>query len=454
MSIRARRDALRKSSIGIDSIRKSVTNLSEGLLSIGRQSSELLKQTRKTNIFKSKLIRQDAEFFKRRRENVLRRQREDELEASSVSGVTKRKGNVISRSTKGFLGRILDFVGTLIIGWALLNLPKIIKAFEKLFKLIRRVVGVFTGFLDGMSNFFESISTGVDDFLSQFKRFDFSADDKNIRETIDESEATVTKLNKDFIESVNDFARDKDIASAGQVAKDIGVADGVGDFDADDDFTPEQENELTNSIEGSENENLIAADFGIEGRVRGGRVKADMPVMVGENPDGTINDTTEILVPDQSGTIIPSDQLVLQDNEEVVADSVGDASNIEGVGSEETPLSVTPDKPSGSGSSTSAAAPPISSLDSDYDQGETKNKPASKNIVTQKIEKSIVPIKTEVNNNKLKGKRKPRTTLILSGQNNSSIAQIPSVPQKSTVKVISGHNSKQTLLDFQSVLLK
>ena len=91
MSIRTRRDSLRKSSIGIDSIRKSVTNLSQGLVSIGTRSSELLKQTRKTNLFKSKLIRQDAEFFKRRRENVLRRQREDELEASSVSGVTKRQ---------------------------------------------------------------------------------------------------------------------------------------------------------------------------------------------------------------------------------------------------------------------------------------------------------------------------------------------------------------------------
>ena len=133
MSIRARRDSLRKSSIGVDSIRKSVTSLSEGLVSIGRQSGELLKQTRKTNLFKSRLIRQDGEFFKRRRENVLRRQREDELEASSVSGVTKRQGNIIQKSTKGFLGRVLDFVGTLIIGWALLNLPKIISAFQKLF---------------------------------------------------------------------------------------------------------------------------------------------------------------------------------------------------------------------------------------------------------------------------------------------------------------------------------
>ena len=449
MSIRTRRDSLRKSSIGIDSIRKSVTNLSQGLVSIGTRSSELLKQTRKTNLFKSKLIRQDAEFFKRRRENVLRRQREDELEASSVSGVTKRQGNVIQKSTKGFLGRILDFVGTLILGWALLNLPKIIKAFEKLFKVITRVVGVFTGFIEGMSNFFESISTGVDNFLSQFKRFDFREDDKKIRETIDESEATVTKLNKDFVESVNDFAKDKDIASAGEVAKQIGVSEGVEDFELKekDGFTPEQENEVKNSIKGSVDENIALADFTpeIEGRAEGGEVSGRTPYIVGE-------EGPELFVPTGGGEIVPNDQLVPQDNEEMIADSIADASNIEGVGSEETPLSVTPEKPSDSRTATTTAAPLMSSFDSDYEQSNVENKPVSQKVEPQKLEKSITPIKREVN--KLKGKRKPRTTFIISGQNDMPSVQIPAIPQKSTVKVISGHNSKQTLLDFQSVILK
>ena len=223
MSIRSRRDSLSKSSLGIDSIRKSITSLSEGLVSIGKQSRELIKQTRRTNLLKSKLIRQDAEFFKRRRENVLRKQREDELEASSVTGVSKKQGNIIQRSTKGFLGRILDFVGTLILGWALINLPKIISAFQKLFGLINRVVSVFTGFISGMRNFFQSLGAGVDNFLSQINRFDFREDDKNIRETLDKTEQNLTKLNKDFAESVQTFARDKDIASADKVAAKAGL---------------------------------------------------------------------------------------------------------------------------------------------------------------------------------------------------------------------------------------
>ena len=58
----------------------------------------------------------DGEFFKRRRENALRRQREDELEASTITGVTKRQGSLVQKSTRGFLGRIMDFIGILLIG--------------------------------------------------------------------------------------------------------------------------------------------------------------------------------------------------------------------------------------------------------------------------------------------------------------------------------------------------
>ncbi|MEC8540196.1 MAG: hypothetical protein VXY51_10690, partial [Pseudomonadota bacterium] len=121
MSVSNRRNSLRKSSIGIESIRKSVSSLSEGLTAIGIKSRELLKQTREGNKFKSKLISQDAEFFKRRRENALRKQREDELEASTITGVTKRQGSLVQKSTRGFLGRILDFIGILLLGWAITN---------------------------------------------------------------------------------------------------------------------------------------------------------------------------------------------------------------------------------------------------------------------------------------------------------------------------------------------
>ena len=444
MSIRSRRDSLSKSSLGIDSIRKSITSLSEGLVSIGKQSRELIKQTRRTNLLKSKLIRQDAEFFKKRRENVLRKQREDELEASSVTGVSKKQGNIIQRSTKGFLGRILDFVGTLILGWALINLPKIISAFQKLFGLINRVVSVFTGFISGMRNFFQSLGAGVDNFLSQINRFDFREDDKNIRETLDKTEQNLTKLNKDFAESVQTFARDKDIASADKVAADLGIIEGAGDdniIPADDFVMPEVDT----------SENLQQNDEEIEGRVDGGDVVEGVPYFVGENPDGTLNETSELFVPEQSGTIIPNDELVAQNTEGmsadstniegVVADSIGDSNNVEGVGVGEEPSSITPSK-------SAYLENDIASMSSNDDVvGQDMM-----NIRPRDVEK-IIPKKRMVNN--LKGRRKPRMTMIISNQNTNSVPQVPNISQSST-KIVSsgGHSSNKILLDFQSVMLK
>ena len=109
MSIKDRRNAVLKSSIGLNSIRDSVTSLSRGIRKSISTATEIVTQTRKSNVFKQTLIGKDNEFFRKRRENVRRRDREDELEASGVKGAAKAQGNVVSRSVKGVLGRVLNF---------------------------------------------------------------------------------------------------------------------------------------------------------------------------------------------------------------------------------------------------------------------------------------------------------------------------------------------------------
>jgi len=45
--------------------------------------------------------------------------------------------------------------------------------------------------------------------------------------------------------------------------------------------------------------------LGVPRRAMGGMVKAGEPVIVGDNPDGTINDTTEMIVPMQNSMVVP-----------------------------------------------------------------------------------------------------------------------------------------------------
>ena len=447
MSIRLRRSSLRKTSIGIDSIRKSITSLSEGLVSIGRNASELLKETRKSNQFKSKLISQDAEFFKKRRENVLRKQREDELEASTVTGVTKRQGSLVQKSTKGFLGRILDFIGMLIIGWALLNLPKIIAAFKKLFGLINRVVGVFTGFIDGMRDFFESIGTGLDNFFSVFNKFNFFEDDKKIKDTFEETQSNIVKLNKEFAESINSFVMDKDIQSAGDVAKNLGLSDdsdkekdkGTNDL-SDQEFllenstVPEDEEDKRKDI------SIDNLDEGqeIERRNLGGPVEAGQPVIVGDAA-GIDSRSAELFVPNEDGRVVSNNEL-----EDITTGGDDGNNEIDDLlsGLEES-----------GGQKTNTSAPPMSSAGGTVLEDEKKSdSPEIKGIKKSRSDTAIMPISIREEFD-FKAPKKKRKVIIIGNNKQSMSPQISmSGGGSKSIRVLT-KSTEKTLVELQSIAL-
>ena len=448
MSIADRRNSLRKSSLGIDRIRKSITSLSLGLEAIGSKSRDLLKQTRDTNEFKRKLIRQDGEFFKRRRENALRKQREDELEASTITGVTKRQGSLVQKSTRGFLGRILDFLGILLLGWALTNLPKIIAAFEKLFGLIKRVVGVLSGFVEGVKDFLVGIGTGISNFLDIFRRFNFSEDDKNIRDTLEQSTNNLTLLNKDFLESVNQFANDPDINSAGEVAEQIGVVDGDGAGGVQGEIVTRgvREKDIKEQVDKALEQNIDVEGEtdvpNIEPRAEGGDVMKGQPYLVGE-------EGPEIFQPDEDGTIIPIDQLLAEGEEEELVltnDDVGGADNVEGV-NENDPMSVTPSRPSGGVPQTTASTPDMSIPDDEMSDTEEERSVepirTNKSLVISPVKKSVYEIR--------RSKRRRKQIIVPVG-NQSGGSTAPSISGGTkTNTVFIGQSSEKTLLDLQSL---
>jgi len=441
MSISDRRDSLRKSSIGIESIRKSLVSLREGLVAVGRNSRELLKETRKTNQYKQKLIRQDAEFFKRRRENALRKQREDELEASTITGVTKRQGSLVQKSTRGFLGRILDFIGILLLGWAITNLPKIIAAFQKLFGLIQRVVGVLTGFVEGIRNFLVGIGTGIDNFLDIFRRFNFAEDDKNIKDTFEEGQNNLQKLNKDFVDGAQLIANDEDIANAGQVAEDLGINDdsapdvtGIADdITVPDDTDEEVETFSAEEVEilnqgGELPENLEAGFFTEPTEEDIERERAlDAEEDAAENVQGVKTAT----------------------DEETLEEVLNDAENVEGAGGGEEEAA-TP--PAGSGANVTGIDPnfegALQNKAEDFDYGDEKGKVDP--IDSKDKSSSVTPVKKSRNN--LQQRRRRRRTIVQVNNQSGGGSNITPSSGGSNIKYVKvGNTSEKTLLDLQSL---
>jgi len=206
MSISARRNSLLKSSISIKSIGDTASSFFKGFRLARKNANEIVENTRESNKFKSTLIRQDNIFFRRRQENIRRKDREDELEASSVQGAPKTQGAILAKSSRGFLGRILNFIGILLIGWAVENLPKILNGIQSLIRNITKVGGILGFFVDGVKNILGGIGTLIGETISKLTGFDFLAGKKEVEDGLECAQTNVLKAQNELAESANLFS--------------------------------------------------------------------------------------------------------------------------------------------------------------------------------------------------------------------------------------------------------
>ena len=205
MSITSRKNSLFKSSISIKSIGNTATSFLKSLTNSKIIAQEITEKTRETNKFKRTLISNDNKFFRKRQENIRRKDREDELEASQITGITKTQGAVLVKSTRGFLGRMLNFIGILLIGWAVNNLPGIIKGIQSLIKNIIRIGGVLGFFVNGVKDVLVGIGSLITNTISNITGFDFLGGKKEVEDGLEGAQANIMKSQRELVESANLF---------------------------------------------------------------------------------------------------------------------------------------------------------------------------------------------------------------------------------------------------------
>jgi murein DD-endopeptidase MepM/ murein hydrolase activator NlpD len=214
-----------RSSINISNISKSVSSLGKGIKqaksSALRTNTILLKSTR----FKRESIARDNVFFQRRRESVRRKEQEDIIESSGIRGAFKRQKEVIASSTKGFLGRIMDFVGTLMVGWLVNNLPLIIKLGEQVIQKIQGIVGALGGFISGVQQTLSGFGNLLVGVFSNVVQFKFSNIGTDISNSMNQITSGFESIEKSFDDALNllkeplDFTK-PDIPQGGVLPRD------------------------------------------------------------------------------------------------------------------------------------------------------------------------------------------------------------------------------------------
>ena len=169
----ALQNALKRSGISIGKIQKSVTSFNSGLTQANKTTSKLDQSLSKRHKIKKKALHMDKVLFHRRRQAVRRKEGEDLIEASTIKGSGKRSGKILSASTRGFMGRIFDFVGLIAVGWLVNTLPKWIDLARALMRRVNQAGVILGGFINRVNVFLKgiwSILNGAWDFV-RFKDF-------------------------------------------------------------------------------------------------------------------------------------------------------------------------------------------------------------------------------------------------------------------------------------------
>jgi len=188
------------SSLNLKRINKSVNSLSESVRRAQSSSANISKSLIDSNRNKRKSLSLSSTLFRRRREANLRREREDIIEAGSVVGAIRRTGKVVMSSTKGFLGRILDYLGTVLIGWAVTNLPAIISMAQDLIGRMQKYFGILQDFVNGMFTNITGFIERIGETIGSIDVFQFGT----VKDLFDNA---VDKMKNAFISIENGVAK-------------------------------------------------------------------------------------------------------------------------------------------------------------------------------------------------------------------------------------------------------
>lgn len=143
----------------------------------------------KTNTSKSKKIDKDKFMKDKKRrakeaEERRRKEREKLLEGNKDSN-EKPNPEMKLKKPGGILGKIIDFLSTILIGWLVNTGLKLVNFIKKVIKSIQNIGQSIKDFFTGIGDFFKKIGGAISNAFNTIKSFDISKIGDFIREKFD-----------------------------------------------------------------------------------------------------------------------------------------------------------------------------------------------------------------------------------------------------------------------------
>ena len=194
------------STLNLSSVSRGIGSLNSGLNRVKTSANNLKKVVLNQNRVKRQAIVGRKSLFSKREESIRRKDQEDILESSGVKGIARRTGSIIAESTKGFLGRLLDFASTLLVGWLLYNLPTILTWIKNLITRIQKLFSTLVGFFSNLINVFIDFGNILSGILYNVTHLDFLDSERKVRGAIDDLGMHFDEMGNQFEDGVKSLS--------------------------------------------------------------------------------------------------------------------------------------------------------------------------------------------------------------------------------------------------------
>ena len=202
---------MRLAAINLDNVNKAVSGFNEAMKNANVLAINIGKKIRDSNLRLRKRISESNKNAQRKLQASRRKQREELIEALGIGGAMRRTGRVIKNTAKGFLGRILEFLAVTLIGWAIMNIPKILKGAQDLIKRLQKFLKVAKTFSDNIINFLGDFGRELSEISAELIQFDFEALKDRLGNIMVKIQNDFRSIERGLIRDVNrlvDFSED------------------------------------------------------------------------------------------------------------------------------------------------------------------------------------------------------------------------------------------------------
>jgi len=181
---------------------KSADNADTRIKQSNKTASNVGKTLKQQSIFKKQSISKRQNIYQKRQDGIRRRQQKDLFEAIGVKGAVRGVGKAVTRSTKGFLGKILDSIATVMVGWTIINLPKIVILTKELGSRIMKVTGILSNFMENTYTILQEFGTLTSELVRSLLAFDFSNMGRQIDTSMAKVQESFNRMQIDFFRSL------------------------------------------------------------------------------------------------------------------------------------------------------------------------------------------------------------------------------------------------------------